>query len=177
MKKIRILTITGAVFTLIAGTLMHFIYEWVGGAAAIVGAVNESTWEHLKLVFWPMLLFTIFEYFVYGKKAKGFLPIKTVSILVGMALIIVLFYTYSGIVGKNLLPADISVFVIAVLTAYLLSYRLLTTPKPWSQSRWAVVVSLMILVLLITCFVVFTYYPPSIGLFLDPVTGTYGINY
>ena len=63
MKKVRNWQITAVLFTLIFGTLLHFTYG-LSGNNPIVGtfsAINESTWEHLKLLFFPMLIFAIFE--------------------------------------------------------------------------------------------------------------------
>ncbi len=176
MTRIRNWNIAGAAFGLLAGTLLHFVYEWFGGSFwAIIGAVNESTWEHLKLLFFPILFFGILEYFSYGKNTPGFIPIKTVSILLGMALIVVLFYTYTGILGFNLAPIDISLFVIGILSAYWFSAKQLAQPPSWALSSAANALFAGILLLLLLFFIVFTFSPPEIGLFLDPVTGNYGL--
>ena len=55
MKKIRSYYIIGYLFTAAAGTLFHFVYDWTGqgAVAALFFPVNESTWEHMKLVFFP----------------------------------------------------------------------------------------------------------------------------
>ena len=60
------------VFSLIVGTLLHFTYEWSGENKFIASfsAVNESVWEHLKLVFYPMLIAGIVEYFFVKKDSK-----------------------------------------------------------------------------------------------------------
>ena len=52
-------------FISVLGVLLHFTYEWSGDnpIVALFSAVNESTWEHLKLLFFPMLLLTIIELF------------------------------------------------------------------------------------------------------------------
>ena len=176
MHKIRNWQIAGTIFTCIVGTLVHFIYEWFGGtAAAVFGAVNESTWEHLKLLFWPVVVFGIIEYFAYGRKTKGFLPAKAVSILIGMITIIGLFYTYSGILGYNTLVLDILTFAVGVFAAYYYSYRHLNALQDRYLSKAAAICAAAGLVILIVLFIVFTYYAPHIGLFLDPVSGTYGI--
>ena len=54
-KKLLYREISGLVFVLTAGTLLHFVYEWAGEStvAAIFSTVSESTWEHLKLLFFP----------------------------------------------------------------------------------------------------------------------------
>jgi hypothetical protein len=52
---------SGFMFIYTAGFLSHFIYEWSGKKKIIgvLGAVNESVWEHQKLVFWPSLIFAV----------------------------------------------------------------------------------------------------------------------
>lgn len=183
MNRTRIYHIAGFIFTVIAGTLLHFIYDWQGGLlAAILGAVNESTWEHLKLLFWPMLLFGIFEYFRYGKNMNGFIPVKTASILLGLLTVIVLFYTYTGILGFHVSALDIGIFVFAVFLSYFFSARTLDLadtaqePKGFWQSSFVQTASVITLLALIICFIVFPFYPPHIGLFLDPVSQTYGTS-
>lgn len=85
--------ITGFFFTFIIGTLMHFTYHWTG-CSAITGLfvpVNESMWEHLKMLAMPMLLFGLFEKRGYAKELKNFWPARLLSIVSGMV-ILVLFY-------------------------------------------------------------------------------------
>lgn len=176
MEKTRKWSIIGAIFTLILGTLLHFVYEWFGGAFwSVIGAVNESTWEHLKLIFWPIVIFGIIEYIAYGKKTPGFLWTKVLSILLGMATIVVLFYTYTGILGFHIAFVDIATFVIGTIVAYRFAYVRLTHPQKYDSSEWTSILALVLIIILIVCFVCFTFQPPHIGLFLDPVTNTYGI--
>lgn len=67
--KIRRYQIFSVLFTFVLGTLFHFTYKWSGEnqAVALFSSINESTWEHLKLLFFPMLLTTIIGYFLYRK--------------------------------------------------------------------------------------------------------------
>ena len=68
-KRILAFCITGGIFTLIAGTLGHFVYEWSGGAVwtAWLFPVNESVWEHLKLLILPaVVFFALGAYFMRG---------------------------------------------------------------------------------------------------------------
>jgi len=166
----------GFVFTVVAGTLLHFIYEW-SGENALVGAfsaVNESLWEHLKMLAIPMLLFGIAEYFIYGRKKENFIAVRFISVLLGIAVIISVFYTYSGIVGRTYIAADILLFVLAVYIAYRFSNRMLQTD--WLSSKHAKVLALVGIFALLTCFAVFTFAPPHIGIFQDSTSGTYGIT-
>ena len=123
--------IIGIFFTLILGTLLHFTYKW-SDYNPIVGffsAVNESTIEHLKMIFVPFFLFSILEYFAYGKDISGFVLTKALSVSIGIITIVVVFYLYIWIVGTDLLWMDIAIFVLAVVVAYFVSYKLLKNQK------------------------------------------------
>lgn len=172
--KLKNWHIAGIIFTLILGTLLHFTYAW-SGENAIVGlfsAVNESTWEHLKLLFTPMFLFAVFEYFTYGKQIPNFIPVKFLSILLGMITIVLSFYTYVGVIGQNFLWADIGTFILGVLVAYWFSYKLLQTN--YFSSPGAIQIAKIGIMVLLFCVIVFTFQPPHIALFQDPLLGTYG---
>ena len=118
--------ILGTVFVLITGTISHFIYDW-SGQNYILGLIfptNESTWEHMKLVFFPMLLCAFF----LNRRLMADYPCITsallAGILLGTFLIPVLFYSYSGILGNHFLWLDIAVFALSVILAFGASYRL-----------------------------------------------------
>ncbi len=174
MKR-KYLHVAGTIFTLLLGTLLHFTYEWSGNnpVVAIFSAVNESTWEHLKLVYTPILLFSFVEYFVYGKKLPNFILIKTLSIALAMCTIVVTFYTYVGIIGDDYLWADIATFVLATLIGYLFSYKQLQREK--TRIPYATILGIIGILLIIACIVYFTFNPPHIPLFRDSQTGKYGL--
>ena len=169
--------VIGSVFVAIMGTLLHFAYEWsnYNPIVAVLAPVNESTWEHLKLLFTPYMLFAIYEYYVYGKKIPGFLPIKLTSVAIGMFVIVAAFYTYVGILGNHILVLDILTFLIGDAVAWWLSYRWQNQSGKMA-GKTAIGVGWACLVLLILCFWVFTYAPPQIGLFVDPIGGGYGLE-
>ena len=169
MMQIRQWQTAGAVFTLVLGTLLHFTYEWFGKnpAMGLFSAVSESTWEHLKLLFVPMLVFGIAEYFLYGRSLPDFIAVRTVSIVFGMFLIVAVFYTYSGILGKNIMAADIATFFVGVIGAYVLSHKLLENGA--LSGRTAQAISVLVLAGLIGAFAVFTFFPPEFGMFRNPL--------
>ena len=81
-KEVRNWQIGVTIFSIIFGTLLHFLYEWSNEnqIIALFSAVNESTWEHLKLVFFPMLVAGIVEYFALRGKTKNMIQAKAVAI-------------------------------------------------------------------------------------------------
>ncbi len=174
MKKNKILkfTIFSGIFVMILGTLLHFTYEWSGNNTFVASfsAVNESTWEHLKLLFFPMFLTTILGYFYFRKISSNFLCAQLLGILTAILFTITFFYTYTGIVGTNFAFVNISIFFVAVVLGELVSYKILV-----SDFKCNSYIVLFFITLLLICFITFTYFTPKIGLFKDPVSGNYGI--
>src|SRR5690625_4235364 len=60
----------------VVGSILHFIYDWSGGQrwAAVLGAVNESYWEHIKIAIWPVLLLQVVLYALGGFRYPAFIP-------------------------------------------------------------------------------------------------------
>ena len=174
MKKNNILkfTIFSGIFVMVLGTLLHFTYEWSGNNNFIASfsAVNESTWEHLKLIFFPMFITTILGYIYIGKKYSNFLCARLLGILTAILFTISFFYTYTGIIGTNFAFIDISIFFVAVALGEYISYKVLS-----SNLKCNKYISFTIILILFICFIIFTYYPPKIGLFKDPISELFGI--
>ena len=104
-KKLLKYDIIGFVFVSIIGTLAHFVYEWTNKCviAAFFCPINESPWEHLKLIFFPYLIWTVIQAFIM-KGTKNILPAKFIGVFVGMMATLSFFYTYTGIIGRNIDP-------------------------------------------------------------------------
>ncbi len=172
-RKILLFHILGAIFTIILGSFLHFIYELSGffKPVALIGAVNESTWEHLKIGFWPAFLFTTIEYFAYGKKNKNFCFAKAINLYTIPIIITLLFYGYTLFIDHNLF-LDIFIFIFSIIIAYILSYNILVSQKEFSEYR---ILSIILIIVGIIAFRLFSYFPLENFLFLDPATGSYGI--
>jgi hypothetical protein len=159
--------------TSLGGTLLHFLYDWLGEAVWIapISAVNESTWEHMKLLFVPMLIFAVIQS-LFFKEREDFWCVKLRGILLGIVLIPIIFYTYNGVIGKSPDWFNIAIFFIAAAIAYVYETKLFNSEKVCCRSqKWAIVVLCVVSLL----FVVFTFATPQLEIFKDPLTKTYGI--
>jgi hypothetical protein len=173
-RRVLFFELAGIVFIIILGSILHFTFEW-SGSQAVVGvfsAVNESVWEHLKLGFWPAIVFALIEFKYLKKATSNFLFAKAIGIYLIPIIIMVIFYSYTAVLGESLLVIDILSFVIAVIVGQLVSYRLLIGKTLQYNLD---MVSLIALILLGFAFVLFTFYPPQFPMFQDPITGEYGI--
>ena len=174
-RRLFLWELAGFLWTCAAGTLLHFLYDWSGGnvIAAAFSGVNESTWEHMKLLFFPILLFSVVQVCVMGRNYPNLLAVRALSVLAGLVLIPVLFYTYNGALGKSPDWINIAIFYISAALAFLLEWRAFQKKsKPCKYSTFAFASLLLIGMM----FVVFTFTPPRIPLLQDPLTGNYGIE-
>ncbi len=151
-------------FISILGTLLHFTYDWSGGnfVVGLFSAQNESTWEHLKLLFFPMLFLTIIQYFFNLDITEDFIQKRTISIISGLAFIVVVFYTTWGISGKLIDWWNISIYFLAVIFSLWLEGKNLGITK-----RMTTFTSVAILFVLLYGFVIFSINAPAIGIFYD----------
>ena len=173
-KDLSLWQFAAFVFTVFLGTLLHFLYDFSGQntVAALVSGVNESTWEHMKLLYFPHLIFSFIQY-KYFKEYKNFWCIKLTGILLGLILIPVIFYTYNGAFGKSPDFVNVAIFFISAFIMYLAEWKLFKKNK--NNCKYPKI-SLFIIILTGVLFIVFTFYVPQIPLFKDPVTGIYGIK-
>ncbi len=174
-RSILLWQVAGLTFATALGTLLHFTYRLSGESLifAPFSAVNESTFEHMKILFFPMLIFALTQYAFFRKESPCFWRIKGVGTGIAVLTIPFLFYTLTGIFGR--LPAfvNIGIFFLSAGLGYL--YEGWRFRKPQPPCRYTAL-CLLLLIATAILFMICTFFPPHIPLFLDPVTGTYGIQ-
>lgn len=161
----RTQTILRYLFVVLLGVFLHFAYE-LSGENSIIGLfvpVNESVWEHLKLLFFPMFLLTIWDLFTNYRNYLNFLSVRTIGILSGMAFIVVAFYTITGVIGTSISWINILIFLLAVAFAFWIEKKICGRCINLSIT-WAII----ILIVFIILFIVFTIAPPALGIFTPP---------
>jgi len=172
-RSIGLWQLFGFAVTSLLGTILHFLYDLTGGSLLVApfSGVNESTWEHMKLLFWPMFIYAVVQS-VFAKDIASFWCIKLRGTLLGLALIPVIFYTYNGVIGKSPDWINITIFFISAAVTYVYETRQFNIDSVKCKSpKFAFAVFCIIALL----FVVLTFVTPRIGIFKDPLTGTYGI--
>jgi len=171
--KIKTWQILTVIICIILGVFFHFTYEWSREniIVGIFSAVNESTWEHLKLAFFPMILMAVIGYFIIGKSSNNYWFAQALGIVTALGFIVVFFYTYTGIIGINVDVLNIASFVIGVILGEFVTYKILTSRKTYN----AELISIIFIIILLFSFILYTFSPPRIGLFKAPLTGKFGI--
>lgn len=173
-RSIKTWSLLGFAVTSLLGTLLHFVYDWTEESifTAPFSAVNESTWEHMKLLFFPMLIFSLVESRFF-REYENFWCIKLRSTLLGLALIPTIFYTYNGVIGKSPDFINISIFFIAAAISYIYEVRQFNKNSIVCKNpKYAFI----ILLIIGAVFIIFTFSTPRLAIFRDPTTLIYGIG-
>ncbi len=166
MRHLKRYMIIGIIFVLIAGTLSHFLYDWTGNnhIVGLFTPINESIWEHMKMLFFPMLVYSFFITFKIEGTFPSVISSLCFGILVGTLLLPILYYTYTSILGNDFFIIDIGIFVLCTVIAFRLSYKLTLSCR---LEPYTILLCCLVLVLFI-CFILFTYHPPEFKIFEDP---------
>ena len=172
MKSIFKFELFSTIFIFILGTLLHFTYNLSSNNSlvGIFSSVNESTWEHLKLIFFPMLITGIVGAIYFKEIYPNYLCVKTRGIIISMLFMVIFYYTYKGILGYDITFLNIGSFFISALICEYYTYKNINNII--CNNKLAII----ILGILFLLFLIFTFYPPNINLFIDPISCIYGIS-
>jgi hypothetical protein len=176
--KILLWEIGAFIFIGTVGAALHFTYElsdFSSNVVAYFSAVNESTWEHLKMVFFPGLVFAIVQYTYVRDVANNYLVAKVASLFLMPFVIVVGWYMYAPAIGRSIFPVDLALFYVAAAVGTIASYKIQKMPPLDMTYRRGAMGGVVVMFL---AFSTFTYMPPRMFLFehLDLYdTGQYGI--
>lgn len=163
------------IFTI--GAITHFLYEFLG-KILIVGLLvpaNESIWEHCKMILLPNVIWWV-GYYKFNKNTNTinkdkFFTAMIVSILVSLIEIPMLYYFYTGILGKEIFIIDMIILYLALIIGQTLACHYYSR----CDRALNIYLSIGIVIFLVLIFALFTIYPPKLPLFMDIQTKRYGI--
>lgn len=172
-----------SIITIAFGSLLHFAYEFFGEGLfiAMISPVNESVWEHLKLVLVPLILLGIVINIInFGniKESNCLAYIIFKSIITGSVIIVAGHYAYKSIFSKGLMVFDISLYIATMIICLIYIYKKICVSNCDAKSdinENKGVIGLIGLSMLFILFIIFTVLPPKLDLFIDPPTKTYGV--
>jgi hypothetical protein len=166
--------LTGIAVIFLLGSLFHFMFELTGSHAA-AGAffpVNESVFEHLKMTFWPAIIWWAFTCCSYKANPRNFFVSRAAALFVMPAVTLILFYGYTSLSGWENVFVDIFIFLLSVAAGQMAGYWI-TKSKPLPS--WLAGISIFLIIALGFIYIYFTYYPPHLPIFMDSNTHAYGL--
>lgn len=170
------------VFVMLVASALHFVFELSNFSepVAAFGSVNESTFEHLKLFFWPGLFYTLVQHAFIKGRVNNYWYGKGMALLAVPVGIILSFYFYLGVLlplrGEGLLALDIGTGAVGVILGNYVAYRLLVGPERGNKARnFGAAIMLVLALMMATS----AWIQPKIFLYEDfygyEYTGQFGI--
>lgn len=173
-EKLWFSQLVGVIFVFIVGTIWHNLYGYMdeNPIIGLVAPVNESSWEHWKIAFFPWLLMMFLEYPLIKNQVTNFLFSKIVGLIAFQLFTFGVLYVYGQITGTHSLVLDIVIYFIGIVIGQIVSYYLMTSTneKPLLST-----VALVLIVIELIFIFIYTINPPRSDYFKDSRTGTYGI--
>ncbi len=144
---------------ILAGCILHFLYLWCPNAVtALFSPVNESLWEHIKLVFWPFLGAALI---LNRDRPGGMRPWLLVLPLL-CVLTLGLGWVYHVMLGGEAMWVDIAIYILVMTVGFWLATRF---SGPFRDVKWVLPILIAIALGLLIGW--FTLYPPEGLLFQD----------
>ena len=173
LKKIKII---GTLTIFVLAFIYHFLYEWFPNPIfSILFPVNESIWEHMKLLYTGILSWGLIEIILLKKNKINYNNYPYQLFLISFTSIIVYLILYLpiyNIIGEKLI-ISISLLFIVILLEQILSYYLLKQKK---ENDILDKISIILIILFYMILLNLTYDPPKNYIFYDTVENKYGIN-
>ena len=171
MRKIKII---GVFISFIIAVILHFIYGiFPNTFFSIIAPVNESIWEHMKLIVSSSLIFSIFEYFIYKKKDipyNNFILSYGVSCVLGIIVYLLIYIPLNDIFGHKAYIAISLLFIILIFVQYV-SYYIMNKKEMWHSCDMGI----LLIIIIYFLFGYLTYHPPKVNLFYDYMHKGFGI--
>jgi len=172
IKKVTIISVF-AIFAL--SFLSHFMYEWFPNIfTSIFFPVNESIWEHNKMIFTTMMIWGLIEYFIISNHGKKNFPTALlVSTLVTILTNTLIFTPIYYLMDKqdNIILTMV-IYIISIIIGQIVSYKILKSDNTYKNLN---TISLISIPIIFTIFGLLTYYPIKAGIFYDYPNNKYGL--
>ncbi len=150
----------------------HFIYKWLPNSLfSILFPVNESIFEHMKMMFTAIISYGIIDYFVLRKtKHHNFLLALFVSAISSIFIYLIIYLPIYNRMGENMF-ISISLLFIVIMITQIISYYILRM-KDLNLD----IVSIILIVISYIVLAYLTYNPIKNYVFFDTEDEKYGIN-
>ncbi len=171
LKNIKIISII-SIFLL--SILFHFLYDLIPNIiTSILFPVNESIWEHMKLIFTSTIIFSIIEYLLLNKyniKHNNYYLSLFFSAVLSFIFYLIIYIPIYNTYGENIFISIFLLFLVIVIFQ-IFSYYILNL----KNNKYLNYLSIVLIILTFIIFIYFTYNPLKNYLFYDIITNNYGI--
>ena len=173
MKRIKFI---GVIVIFLLTILYHFLYNWLPNPVfSVFFPVNESIWEHMKLLYSGIFTWGVIEYFILRKKGisyRNFFSTLFLEMVTSIMIYLIMYLPLYNVFGESM-AISISLLIVVIILEEIFSYYLFSYSK---ENRILDRISILFIVLGFVVFLCFTYDPPRNYIFYDIVSNKYGID-
>ena len=163
------------IFIFLIGFIIHNLYEWCPNIVTLIlSPVNESVFEHMKMIYTSYIIWIIIKYFIlkkYNIKENNFLLKELLAFLFNIALFLTIYWPIYSKFGENML-VTLTIYLISIIISQVLNYFI----EFKKDSNVLNIISLLVIFLIYAFTTYLTYNPPICKFFLDPTNNSYGLN-
>lgn len=171
----KIITIITMIFIFLIGFIIHNLYEWCPNIVTLIlSPVNESVFEHMKMIYTSYIIWIIVKYFIlkkYNIKENNFLLKELLTFLFNITLFLTIYWPIYSKFGENML-VTLTIYLISIIISQVLNYFI----EFKKDSNVLNIISLLVIFLIYAFTTYLTYNPPICKFFLDPTNNSYGLN-
>ena len=172
LKKLKII---GVIIAFALCFPLHFLYDiFPSFITSIIAPVNESIWEHMKILFTSILFSGVIQKIIVKVKHLQYKNVCISNIIAAASSIPIFLIIYLPIyylIGE-VLPVTIFIMFIVIVISQIITLFIIKIKKDLKMENLSILFAIIIYIL----FGLLTYFPPEITLFKDPITLTYGIK-
>lgn len=163
------------IFIFLIGFIIHNLYEWCPNIVTLIlSPVNESVFEHMKMIYTSYIIWIIIKHFIlkkYNIKENNFLLKELLTFLFNITLFLTIYWPIYSKFGENML-VTLTIYLATIIISQILNYFI----EFKKDSNVLNIISLIVIFLIYAFTTYLTYNPPICKFFLDPTNNSYGLN-
>ena len=152
----------------------HFLYEFFPNIiTSILFPVNESIFEHMKIIFTSILIYGLIDYLILklnNIKYNNFLFSLFFTAFISIPIFLIIYLPVHFIIGEYLILTLLLLFITYLISQFISYYILTSKPNPYLN-----IISIPLIIIIYSLFTYLTYKPPQNYFFYDTLTKSYGI--
>ncbi|MBO5120137.1 MAG: hypothetical protein J6C28_00440 [Bacilli bacterium] len=170
-KKLKIL---GIVLAFLLCFPLHFVYDkFPSFITSIFAPINESIWEHMKILFGSIIISGVIQKIIVLKKKLDFNNIcfsNFIGAISSIPIFLIVFLPIYIIIGENF-PVTIFIMFITIVLAEIIAYKIMNKDNLGFEN-----ITIILVIIVYVIFTILSYYPIKSGIFIDPISKTCGIS-
>ena len=170
-KKLKVI---GGILAFALCFPLHFLYEkFPNFITSIFAPVNESIWEHMKIIFGSIILSGVIQKIIVlikKEEIKNICFSNFVAALAALPIYLIIYLPLFHIIGESMFLA-ISIMLITIVISQVISYKIMNKNDLKLET-----ITIFLVIVVYIIFTILTYNPIESDLFIDPKTGIYGTN-